>query len=174
MKTLFMLFFSAILLLPGCSTIPTDDIKVTAQADPKVKFAGYKTYSWLDTVGVLNDPEMRWKPVGFDLDSEITFLIDRALRNRNILESNNRTDLLVSYMIGINMAALKSKIDPKTNIKTLQNVPQGALLVVLIDARSGFVVWAARATAEIKGLAPEEAKKRLDYVITQMFKKLPK
>jgi uncharacterized protein YceK len=32
-----------ILLVGGCATVPTQDIKVDAQADPKANFSGYKT-----------------------------------------------------------------------------------------------------------------------------------
>ena len=56
----------------------------------------------------------------------------------------------------------------------LKNVPQGALMVVLIDSDSGFVIWAGAATAEIKNLGPEASKQRLAFAISDMFKKLPR
>jgi len=173
-KIFFFKIAIACFLLSACTTFPKDDIKVNAEADPKVNFSAYKAYTWLGSVGILNDPERKWKPLKFDIDSEITFLINRELRDRNILESNNNAGLFVTYGLGVNMAALKEKIDPERKISTLENVPQGALLVLLVDAQSGFIIWAASATAEVKNLAPEQAKKRLEYTITQMFKKLPK
>ena len=162
------------LFLSGCATIPTDDIKIVSEADPKAKFSGYKTYAWLGSAGVLIDPEGQWKAADFDIDAEIAFLINKELRNRNMLETDKKPDLIVSYVLGVNMAALKKKVDPKSNITILKNVPQGALVVALVDAESGFVIWAASATAEIKNLGAEQAKKRLEYVTSQMFKQLPK
>ena len=161
-------------LLSGCATVPTDDIKIATEADPKAKFSGYKTYAWLGSAGVLLDPEGKWKPADFDIDAEVTFLINKELRDRNMLETDKKPDLIVSYILGVNMAALKKKMDPKTEIQILQNIPQGALVVALIDAESGFIVWAASATAEIKNLETEQAKQRLDYVTSEMFKQLPK
>lgn len=160
--------------LSACATFPREDIKISTEAEPKVNFNGYKTYTLLGSAGVILDPEGKWKPNNFDFDAEIIFLINKELRDQNILESNNNPDLIVTYVLGINMAALKGKIDPKTKINILQNVPQGGLVVVLIDAQSGFVIWGAIATAEIKNLKPDLAKKRLEYAISQMFDQLPK
>lgn len=164
----------AYIFLSGCTTFPKNDINVAAQADPKANFSGYKSYAWLGSAGILNDPEGMWEPPQFDADSEIKFLIDRELRKRGMSENSNTPDLIVAYALGVDMAALKVKEDPQTKLSTLENVPQGALLLVLVDADSGFVIWASTASAEIKNLDPETTKKRLDYAITQMFKQLPK
>ena len=48
-------------------------------------------------------------------------------------------------------------------------------MIALVDAQSGFVIWAGVATAEIQeGLDAETVKTRLDYVVTRLFRKLPK
>ena len=159
--------------LAGCASVATDDIKIATEADPKANFSGYKTYAWLGSAGVLIDPEGKWKPADFDIDAEITFLINKELRDRNMLETENNPDLIVSYIMGVNMAALKKKMDPKTEIKILKNVPQGALIIALIDPESGFIIWAASATAEIINPGTEQAKQRLEYATSEMFKQLP-
>ena len=57
----------------------------------------------------------------------------------------------------------------------LRNVPKGSLLVMLIDANIGTLVWAGVAKAEIQeDPAPEVVRKRLDYAVSKMFKKLPR
>jgi len=173
-KILLLALTATYLFLSGCTPIPTDDIKIVTEADPKANFSGYKTYAWLGSAGVLLDPEGQWKPADFDIDAEITFLINKELRDRNMLETDKKPDLIVSYVLGINMAALKKKMDPKTEITILKNVPKGGLVVALVDAESGFIIWAASATAEIKNQGAEHAKKRLEYVTSQMFKQLPK
>jgi hypothetical protein len=51
----------------------------------------------------------------------------------------------------------------------------GALAVALIDGKTGLAIWGGIATAEIQenpGL--DVVKKRLDYAVTSMFKKLPR
>jgi len=158
----------------GCATFPKDDIEVDASADPKANFSGYKTYAWLGSVGIVNDPDDQWEPPQFDADAELVFLINDALRKRKMTEVSDNPDMLVAYAIGADMAALQIKEDPKTKISTLENVPQAALVVTLIDAQTEFVVWAGIATGNVKNADPKTAKQRLEYVVKKMFDKLPK
>ena len=80
------------LLFSACSSVPTKDIEFEAAADPKVRFAGYKSYAWLAEATILRDPDGHWKPPSFDADSEIRFLIDRELRGRGMTESASDPD----------------------------------------------------------------------------------
>ena len=68
-----------IVLLTACSTVPTQDIKVDAEADPKASFSGYKTYAWLAAAQLLHDPEGQWEPRNVDLDSEIQLMIKEII-----------------------------------------------------------------------------------------------
>ena len=160
--------------MAGCATFPKDDIKVEAQADPKVNFGGYKSYAWLGSLNVLSDPEGQWKPPKFDADAELVYLVNEAMRKRGMSEVSDNPDLLVAYAAGVDMAALKVKENPDTKIKTLENVPGGALVVLLVDAQTEFVAWAGIATGDVKGLDEKQAKQRLQYVVETMFDKLPK
>ena len=56
----------------------------------------------------------------------------------------------------------------------LENVPQGALVIVMVDPQTDIVTWAAIAVAELQNQGDEVARKRLNYTVTEMFKKLPK
>lgn len=161
-------------LMTGCATVPTDDISIETDADPKVSFSGYKTYSWLLTIDVLNDPEGVWQPQAFDANAEIIYLINDVLRARGMSETSDNPDMLVAFAAGADMDALKLKQNPDTKITTLENVPQAGLIVVLIDPQTEFVTWIGVATGEVKGHDEATAKKRLEYVVKNMFKQLPK
>lgn len=162
-------------LMTGCTTVPTDDIKVEAEADPKVKFSGYKSYAWLGSVGILSDPEGKWKQPEFDVDTQIRFLIDRELRMRGLSETGSKPDMLVAYAMGVDMDALKIKENPETKQKMLKNAPKGALLVILVDPKTEYVMWLGSASADVqKNPDTETIKKRLDYAVTQMMKTIPK
>ena len=50
------IFIIVLMLLAGCASVPTKDIQVDAQADPKANFSGYKTYAWLGAAAIVNDP----------------------------------------------------------------------------------------------------------------------
>jgi hypothetical protein len=170
----YVLLLVSVILFSGCSTVPTKDIQVKAQADTKTNFSGYKTYAWLGAATVLNDPYGQWKTPSFDASAEIKHLIDRELLKRGMSESSSNPDLIVMFAAGVDMDALKIKVDPD-KITILSNVPAAGLMVVLVDRKSGFVNWAGVATAEIQKKSNERmAKARLDYAVTEMFKKLPK
>lgn len=165
--------FLLTMFIIGCTTFPRDDIEVAVDADPKANFSGYKTYAWLGSVGIVNDPQGKWEPPQFDADAEIVFQIDQALRKQGATEVDSNPDLLVAYALGLDMAALQVKQNPQTELKSLENVPQTGLVVLLIDPDTGFVIWAGVATAEFKNLAPEVAKQRVQYAVQEMFKHYP-
>ncbi len=108
-------------------------------------------------------------------NAEIKFHIDRELRERGMVEDAVDPDLIVAFAAGIDMSSMEIDIDPKSNLTTLENVPLGALTVILIDARTGLAIWAGVATAEIQENPRQETiKKRLKYAVSSMFRKLPK
>ncbi len=73
MKRLIVVAFSMLLLmLTGCSTV-TNDIQISAEADPKISFSGYKSYAWLGAAGIMFDEAGRWEPPAFDADPEVKF-----------------------------------------------------------------------------------------------------
>jgi hypothetical protein len=173
-KTLLSLS-AVLLLLAGCASSVTKDIMVDADADPKVNFAGYSTYKWLGSASIVYDPEGQWEPPQFDADAEIRFLIDRELRKRGMTEAAGDADMIVAYAAGIDMASMEIKIDPESELSTLENVPMGALTIILIDGTTGLAIWGGVATAEIQQSPDQEIiRQRLDFAVSSMFKKLPK
>jgi len=163
------------LILSGCTSALTKDIEVKAESDPTVNLGKYKTYAWLGSAQILHDPDGQWEPPEFDADAELKFLIDGQLRNRGMTEVNRNPDLVIAFIAGIDMAVLELKEDPKEDIKMLQKTPKGALVLLFLDGRNGETVWAASAVGNVQRqeLSTEDVRKRLDYVVTEMFKKLP-
>ena len=171
-----LIFASVVMLLSSCAPTPTKDIVVDVQADPKANLSGYKTYAWFGAAAIVNDHYGQWELPAFDADAEIKYLIDRELRKRGMLQSSPLVypDVIVAFAAGIDMDALELKVDPKSKIETLANVPRGGLVIALIDGESGFVIWAGVATAEIQQSPnAKTVKARLDYAVTQLFQKLP-
>lgn len=169
------LFLIMIMFVAGCTSVPTKDINIDVQADSKANLSGYKSYTWLGSAAIMNDPSGQWEPPGFDADAEIIYLLDRELRARGKSESSTAPDMYVAFAAGVDMDALGLKMDPETKIDKLENVPQGGLVVILVDSSTGFVVWVGIATAEIQdNIDAATVKARLDYVVTQMMKQLPK
>jgi len=177
MKMKLFVLTALLTLLAGCVSSNLRDIRVEAEADSEIDFGSYRNYAWLGSAAIVYDPEGKWEPPEFDADAEIEFLIDRELRGRGMAENSNAPDLVVAYAAGIDMESMDIAVDPDDYrlVETLQNVPRGGLVVVLIDARSGLAVWAGVATAEIQQNPDQRiVRQRLDYAVTSMFRKLPK
>jgi Domain of unknown function (DUF4136) len=174
MKKIILAIMVMAWMVTGCTTFPKDDISVESEVDPKANISGYKTYTWLAAVGILEDAEGHWEPPKFDADAEIEFRINEALRKHGMSQSSSDPDMYVAYALGVDMDALELKTDPESKLESLENVPGAGLVVMLIDAETGFVSWLSVATGEMKNLDQETQKKRLEYVINTMFKDLPK
>ena len=164
-----------LLLLAACTTVPTQDITVDAEADPKAIFSGYKTYTWFAAAQIMFDPEGQWEPRNVDIDAEVQSIISSELGKRSMVEVSTSPDMLVAYAAGIDMTTLGLKENPETRQKLLENVPKAALVVVLIDAETGYVVWVAEAVGEVQQQADEATvRARIEYAIREMFRLLPK
>jgi len=188
MKKYFPLVFVALaLLIAGCSgngvmggDSATSDIEVSAKADDKANLSGYKTYSWIAVGAVLNDPEGKWQPPGFKAGEEIKNLIDDQMKAKGYTAKGEGADLGVAYFLGLDMAAREFKMNDETRTKEMQEVSKAALVVVLVDARTGFVVWMGEAsrssektvTGRNKVDDNETIRKRISYAITKMFDEL--
>jgi hypothetical protein len=166
---------TCMLFMTACTTAPTKDIKIEAEADPKASFSGFKTFAWLASAQILFDPEGQWEPRNVDIDAEVRLIINSELRKRGIAEVSSSPDMLVAYAAGVDMTTLGLKQNPETQQKLLENVPKAALVVALIDADSGYVIWLGEAVGEVQEQADEATvRARIEYAIREMFRLLPK
>jgi hypothetical protein len=164
------LAFLIMAFLSGCATL-TRDIRVETESAPGIDFAAYKTYGWLLSAEVVNDPHGNWEPPGFDADTELRFLINRELRARGLQEAT-RPDLFIAFAAGINMEVFEISSKPESEMYTIKNAPKGALVVVMIDPATRNPVWAGSAVGDVKaGRTSDEVSKRLAYAVKTMFNK---
>jgi len=175
MKKYHLVFLSAmLLLLSGCASV-TSDIRVGAESAPGATIANnYKTYDWLGSFSLLNDPNNTWQPPDVNIAGDIKFLIDRELRKKGIQRAIDTPDLTVTFLVGVDMENQILKLDPDTKIELKKKIPKAALVVALMEVDSGDIVWLGVADAEIqKGVTAEVMRQRLDYAVREMFKLLP-
>ena len=174
-KTIQAALLVCTVVLAACATVPTEDITVDAEADPKASFSGYKTYAWFAAAQIVFDPEGQWEPRNIDIDAEVQNIINSELRMRGKIEDNSNPDMLVAYAAGVDMTTLGLKQNPETQEKLLENIPKAALVVALIDAETGYVVWIGEAVGEVQQQADEATvRARIQYAIGEMFRLLPK
>jgi len=164
-----------VILLGSCASVPTSDINVEAESDPRANFSGFKTYAWFAAAQIVFDPEGQWEPRDVDIDAEVQSIIDSELRKRGISEVSNSPDMLVAYAAGVDMTSLGLKQDPTTKKELLTNIPKAALVIALVDADTGYVIWIAEATGEVQQKADAATvRTRIEYAIGEMFRLLPK
>ena len=176
MKQILRLFtLSFTVLLIACTTVPTKDIQVDAEADPKASFSGFKTYAWLASAQIVYDPEGQWEPKNVDIDAEVQAIIDSELKKRGMTGVSTSPDMLVAYAAGVDMTTLGLKENPETGEKLLENIPGAALVVALIDADTGYVIWIGEAVGEVQEQVDQATvRARIEYAIREMFRLLPK
>lgn len=166
---IFACFITALGLI-SCATL-TSDIKVETHASPDINYSAYKTYTWAGSAQIVFDPIGQWEQPTLDTDEEVRFVVNRELRARNIFQVESNPDLLVAFAAGVDTTTLELKEDPDSEEKVLTNVPKAALVIVLIDARTGYVVWTGFATAEVQEQQTiENIRARIDYAVSQIFK----
>ncbi len=178
MKTILTAITLLVLFtLNACATMDysssTDDIKFESEVDPKANFKGYKTYMWMGSAAILNDPEKLWNEPGFDTNAEIKYLIDTELRTKDMSKAVDNPDVLIGFALGINMSNIKYKENPDKTFKTLEEAPKGALVILMVDAQTGVIIWASKAKADVKGSRDEDVKARLKFAVNGMLSSLP-
>lgn len=159
-----------LLLMTGCASV-TKDIIIDTETSPLAEFDSYKTYAWMGKMAVLRDPDKKWQPPNMNISGDIKYLVDRELRRKGVYNALTKPDLGVVFFVGVDMEAMKLKVDPETNADILKNVPKAALVVALIDTKTEYVVWMGKAIAEVQNNKDVEIVRiRLDYAVRGMFK----
>ena len=171
LKNLFLsAFFISIIFASSCATL-TSDIEVETYSDPAVNLNSYRTYAWAGSAQIIYDPVGQWEQPTLDTDEEVRFVINRELRDRGINQVEINPDLLVIFAAGIDTTALELQEDPKQNENVLTNVPKAALLIALVDATTGYVVWSGYAVGEAQPQQSiDDIRTRIDYAVREIFK----
>lgn len=164
-----MLSFVMLLFLSACATL-TEDIQVETETAPGVNLADYKSFAWVASAEIVNDPYGNWEPTDFDADAEIKFLLLKELRNKGLKETTRNPDLLLIFAAGVDMQNLEFVEDSKTKLSSLEEVPKGALLVIMVDSRTRHAIWAGIAKGDVKAdRSNEDVRKRLTYAVNTML-----
>jgi len=152
--------------LTGC--VSTSDIQVQKAQSEKVNLEGYKTYQFIEDSGIVEDTKGTKVSKNMNVSNEIEHMINSELAKKGKTPVSENPDFYVAYLGGADMDAVKSKLD-KHGKKTIERSPEAALVLMLIDADSGSIIWMSTAEAEVKGGSADEVKKRLDYTVRKML-----
>ncbi|KYJ87647.1 DUF4136 domain-containing protein [Sulfurovum riftiae] len=151
----------------GCG-VSTKDIEVETVKSEKANLKGYKTYEIIKESGADDSLKKDKTLKGVDVDADIKKIITAELAKRGKTEVTHDPDFFVAYVAGADMNAMKIKLDDKGR-STIENIPEAAMLLMLVDADTGSIIWLSTAEAEFKGLPLEQQQERLKYTIKKML-----
>ncbi len=104
-KIMVLLAMVSLFFLLSCAG-SFKDIKVQAEANPKVDLSKYKTYIWGGSAELVLDKEGRWIDPKMDVNAEIRFLVDQEMRKRGFTRVKENADIRVAAAVGVHMDAI--------------------------------------------------------------------
>jgi hypothetical protein len=151
----------------GC--VSTSDINVKQAKYEKVNMEVYKTYMALPSEKIILDSKGTWVPKNIDANAEIQHIIKTEMNSKGKQQVLANPDFYVTYAAGVDLDAIKEKINKK-NLKQIENVPSAGLAIVFIDAKTDEIIWMSVAEGELKqNLSLEDRKKRASDAIKKML-----
>ena len=169
-----LILLTGVLVIASCTTL-TSDIDIETHANPDTSILSYKTYAWADNAQIVFDPIGQWEQPTVETDEDVRSVINRELRARNIKQVDTAPDLLVTFSAGVDSATLELKEDPNNDVdyESLSRIPKEAIVVALIDAKTGYTVW----TGYAFGGAQEQQtikniRSRINFAVHEIFKSL--
>ena len=113
----------------------------------------------------------RVKKTNLDVRAELERSMNAELGKRGKIPVTNNPDFYIVYLAAADMDAIKIKID-KDGKEMIKSAPEAAMILLLVDAKTGMVIAISVAEGEVKDLPLEKRKERLNYTIKKMFSEL--
>ncbi len=153
----------------GCTTLQTHD-----DYDPSANFGAYHTYVWKNTTPAQN-------PL---VDQRIVTAVDEQLAAKGLRKADSgASDLFVTYHAAVNQRLNVQSFGygygapyggSWSSTKTVTEIPEGTLIVDLVDIKKNNLVWRGTAQDELRQSdSPEQAQKRVSSAVQTMFAKYP-
>ena len=157
-------------------TVGCAPVTVTSFTERGVEVSRYRTYDWgtVDTA-VPGDPRLDNNSFFHDY---LRGAIDRHLRAHGYEQTALTPDLRVHYHASAAQRIYISGSEPTRERCTdcaVQVYDEGSVLIDLVDARTGALVWRGSAQTDIAGAVADQARLEavLERVVTRILNTLP-
>lgn len=144
--------------------------EVSYDYDKTANFAAFQTYAWVPGINLKD--ELNHKRVVDAIDVQ---LVSKGLR-----ETAANPDVLVTYHAGVSRDLEVSgtgwgRYRPAGwSSARVEEVMVGTLVIEMVDARTGKVVWRGVATKDLDtNASPEKREKNISKAAEKVFKKYP-
>ena len=150
----------------GC--VSTSDIEVESTQSNKADLKGYKSYQFIEGSGIAKDTSKKVLTRSTSVSAEVEEMINEELMKKGKVPVSKDPDFFVAYLGGADKESVKKKLD-KNGKEIIVKSPDATLVLMLIDADSGSIIWMSTAEGELKNKSPEDKKKRIQYTIKKML-----
>jgi hypothetical protein len=143
---------------------------VSYDYDKSADFAALKSYAWAPD-GNIQD-ELTHKRIVQAIDAQL------AAKGLHPVEAGAKPDVVVTYRAGVRQDLQVNGYGAyrlnRWNSARVEQVPVGALLVEMVDAKTKNVVWRGMATKDLDvNASPEKREKNINKAAEKLFKKYP-
>ena len=166
-------------LIAGVAAVATTaacaPVTVTVFTESSVDLARYRTYGWGEVEGgVPGDPRLDNNPFFHDY---LRGAIDRQLRTRGYEQTALVPELRVHYHASATQRIHISGTEPATvrcRDCAVQVYDEGTVLIDLVDALSGALVWRGSAQADLAGSVDDQTRMEstLERVVERILTQL--
>jgi hypothetical protein len=143
---------------------------VSYDYDKSVNFSALKTYAWAPD-GNIQD-ELTHKRIVQAIDAQL------AVKGLHRGEAGTTPDVIVVYRAGVRRELEVNGYGAyrlnRWNSARVEQVPVGAVMVEMVDAKTKNVVWRGVATKDLDlNASPEKREKNINKAAEKLFKKYP-
>jgi hypothetical protein len=138
--------------------------------DKSVNFSALKTYAWAPD-GNIQD-ELTHKRIVQAIDAQL------AAKGLHRAEAGATPDVIVVYRAGVRQELEVNGYGAyrlnRWNSARVEQVPVGALMVEMLDAKTKNILWRGIATRDLDvNASPEKREKNINKAAEKLFKKYP-
>jgi len=150
----------------GC--VSTSDIQVENAQSEKANLNGYKTYQFIEGSGFAKDTSKERLTQNDSVSAEIEAFINTELTKKGKVATSKDPDFFVAYLGGTDREAVKKRVN-KEGKDVLEKSPEAAMVLMLIDADSGDIIWMSTAEGDVNAKSKEEQSVRLKFAVKKML-----
>ncbi|MGH7462500.1 MAG: DUF4136 domain-containing protein [Longimicrobiales bacterium] len=156
----------------GCGTTARTSTGFDSGAD----FSRFHTYSWRNGTSAANG----------EVDKRIVDAVNRELQRKGLLETESGGDLAVLYHVSferrLDIVAQDyldgpywrdwTRLPYAREVREIREIPEGTLVIDLVDARRNQLVWRGISVAELER-DEEDLDRNIGFVTAEMFEDYP-
>jgi len=168
MTKLFKGALAALMIAGMTGCVSTSDIQVEKAQSEKVNLEGYKTYQFIEDSGIAEDINKDTLTKNESVSEEIEELINTELIKKGKTPVSKDPDFFVAYIGGTDREAVKKRVNKEAK-EVIEKSPEAAMVLMLVDADSGSIIWMSTAEGDANAKSKEDQSKRLKFAVQKML-----